>query len=220
MITAKVNGKKVKIETSYDELSFDKYLKLLSAKDDPAELISVLIDIPADTIRKAAMPGLENVIRAIQFMKTPAAIDEHPTKLGEWTLPEDITFETVGQYETMIRKTNEAVKMDDLIEQTKMLANYAAIYCQPLNGEEYDDEKAEWLVPKIMQMPCLEVMSAGNFFHAKCLSMQSGLSMSYLRKNIPMRKSRPGLKRLARRSGFTRLWTILRAMWDKMTKRS
>lgn len=219
MLKANVNGKPVEIETSWGELSFEKYIKLIGAKDDNAELLSILLDVPAETIRKGKIVGLERVLKGISFMRQTALIDEHPTKLGDWELPQDITFESVAQYETMRKKINEAVKTDDVKEQNIMLAHYAAIYCQPLGGEEFDDEKAAWLVPKIMKMPCLEVMSAGNFFQAKCLSIQSGLPMNYLRKNIPMKRNRRVLKRLARRSGFTRLWTILRAMWDKMRKR-
>jgi hypothetical protein len=219
MLKAIVNGKKVQIETSWEELSFEKYLKLIEAKDDNAELLSILLDVPAETIRKGKITGLEKVLKGISFMRQSALIDENPTKLGEWILPKDITFESVGQYETMRTKINESIKMDDLKKQNEMLAHYAAIYCQPLNGEEFDSEKAEWLVPAIMKLPCLEVMSAGNFFQAKCLSIQSGLPMNYLRKNIPMKRNRPVLNALARRSGFTRLWTILRAMWEKVTRR-
>jgi len=219
MIKATVNGKKVQIETSWEELSFEKYLKLLSVKDDKAELLSVLLDMPSEDIKKGRIIGLEGILRAVSFMKTTALIDEKPTKLGDWKIPQDITFESVEQYETMRQKITEAAKLDNLTKQTEMIAHYVSIYCQPLDGESFDPEKAEWLVPKIMKMPCMEVMSCGSFFQAKWLSLESGLPMNYLRKSIPMKKSRPVLNAFLRHSGFTRLSTILRAMWAKMTSR-
>ena len=100
--------------------------------------------------------------------------------------------------------------------QNEMLAMYAAIYCV----REFDEEKAKYLAKQYLDAPCLEVMSAGTFFHASILSLETGLTMNYLRRNIPMKKSKPGLKALMKRLGFTRPSIMWRAMWDTMTKKS
>lgn len=208
MLKAKINGKPIEIETSWEEIKFGKFLKLLDARDDYNYIISILLDTPLEEVKKAKFVGLDAIIKSIQFLKKPAEVDEFPTKLGHWTIPKDITFETVEQFETMRTKIFEAAKSDDMAVQTKYLAHYAAIYCQPLDGEDFDAEKAEWLVPKMMELPCLEVMGAGSFFMAKWLSIQSGLSMSFLRRNIPMKRSRLASRIWQKISGFMQRLTM------------
>lgn len=219
MLKVKVNGSPVEIETEWGELKFSKFLKLLTAKDDYNELIGILLDMPADDVKKARILGLENILNAMRFMKTPAQVDPFPKKVGEFTIPQDLRFESVEQFETLKKAINKAAAMDNLTEQTKQLAFYAAIYCQPLNGDDFDEEKAQWLADLFMDYPCTEVMAAGNFFMTKCLSLTSGLPMSYLRKNLPMKKSRLDFSGFLRRSGFTRLWTISLAIWASLTKK-
>ena len=217
MIKAKVNGTQTEIETSWDELSFRKYLKLLNSQSNYTQIIAILLNLPEKDVERANFVGLDSVIQAIKFLQAPPAIDPIPKKLGDYTLPKDITFHSVGQFETLKQEITEATKMDNLHDQTKKLAMYAAIYCQPLNGEEFDKEKAEWLAEKFLDYPCLEVMGAGNFFMARCLSLTSGLPMSYLRKNTLLKTNR--FHGLLRRSGFTRFSTMLRVMWEVMTKK-
>lgn len=219
MIKAKVNGEPVEIETEWAELKFSKFLKLLTAKDDYNEVIGILLNLPPDQVGKAKIIGLDKVLEGIRFMKTPAKVDPVPTQVGEYKIPNDIRFESVAQFETLKKAINKAAGMDNLTEQTKQLAMYAAIYCQPLKDGDFDDEKATWLAERFLDYPCLEVMSAGNFFMAKCLSLTSGLPMSYLRKNTPLKRKVLDFAPFLRRLGFTRLWTISRAIWASLTKK-
>lgn len=219
MLKVKVNGSPVEIETSWDELKFSKFLQMLTAKDDYNQVIGILLNLPPQDVAKARIDGLEQVLEKIRFMRTSAEVDPVPKKVGEFKIPEDIRFHSVAQFEVLKKEINKAAAMDNLTDQTKQLAKYAAIYCQPLNGDEFDEEKAGWLAEQFLDYPCLEVMSAGNFFMAKCLSLTSGLPMSYLRKNTPLKKSRLDLQSFLRRSGFTRLWTISHAIWASLTKK-
>jgi hypothetical protein len=219
MIKAKVNGTPVEIETSWEEVSFGKFLQLLEAKDDYYQIIAILLKLPLEDVRKAEISGLENVIQAINFLKTPCAIDEQPTKVGAFELPKDITFHSIEQFETLRQEIVKAAGKDNLNEQTKALAMYAAIYCQPLRGDAFDPEKAEYLSHSFMDYPCMEVMAAGSFFMARCLSLTSGLPMSYLRKNTVLKKKPRALDGFLRRSGFTRLSTISRAIWASLTRK-
>lgn len=219
MIKAKVNGEPIQIETCWEEVKFGKFLQLLTAKDDYYQIISILINRPVEEVKKANIQGLEGVLTAINFLKTPPAVDETPEKVGEYVIPKDITFQSVSQFETLRGEIMKAAKADNLTDQTKALAMYAAIYCQPLMGDEFDAEKAEYLSHKFMDYPCLEVMSAGSFFMAKCLSLTSGLPMSYLRKNTLLKKKRLDFGKFLRRSGFTRLSTISRVIWASLTKK-
>ena len=222
MIKAKVNGRQVSIETSWEELTFGKYLKFVNAKNDYNAFIGILLDLDPETVAKAKWEGLDGVLQSIQFLNTQKVeIDPVPTKVGDIKLPKDIAFETTEQFETLRQQVLKVNGEDsDLVAKTKALAMYCAIYCQPIkDNAPFDYEKAQWLAEEMMNYPCLEVMSAGNFFMAKCLSLTSGLPMSYLRKNTPLKRKRLDFAGLARRSGFTRLWTISRGIWASLTKK-
>jgi len=226
MIEAKVNGKQVSIETSYEELSFRKYLKLVEGgiknpglQISLSHILSIFLDMPQETIKKAKFMGLEPVERALSFIYKEVDIEEFPTKVGPFAIPKDIRNESVAQSETMAKYINEAAKMDNPVDQVKQMAMYCAIYCQPLRDGEFDEEKAQWLVEEIMDCSCVEVMSAGVFFTVKFTSSKRNLEMNYLyRKFLPKRRRR-GLASFLRRSGFTRLSTISRAIWASLTRK-
>lgn len=215
MIKATINGNTVEFPTSWEEVKFGQYLKLITAKTD-TETMCAFLDLDQETIRKATFKGLEMVKSRMNFLKEPPLIDEKPTKLLDYIFPQDITFESVERMETLSKYAQEAARSEDIFIQNEMLAMYAAIYCV----REFDEEKAKYLAKQYLDAPCLEVMSAGTFFHASILSLETGLTMNYLRRNIPMKKSKPGLKALMKRLGFTRPSIMWRAMWDTMTKKS
>lgn len=218
MIKAQVNGKEVKIPQNWDEVTFGQFLHLIEAKDY-SQILSVVLDMDPDLVNRAQFVGLRHVIEALKFVQTQAPVEQYPKKIGTFEIPQDISFHSVGQFEAL---RNEIVKAQamDLQGQTKALAVYAGIYCQPQNGDEFDIEKAYYLSESFMKYPCTEVMSAGSFFRDSLLSTTSGLPLSYLRKSLAKRRSTRGWETFLRRSGFTRLWTILRVMWERMTKKS
>jgi hypothetical protein len=219
MIKAKVNGKAVEIPTSWEEVKFGKFLRLIDAKDDYYKILSVLLELPEEEIKTAEFIGLDDVIRSIQFLKVPAQLDPFPKKLGDFEIPKDVTFHSVEQFETLRGELMKAANSTEIVEQTKALAMYAAIYCQPMRGDAFDQEKARWLAERFMDYSCVEVMSAGSFFQVKCLSLISGLPMSYLRKNIPLKKKRLDFAGFLKRSGFTRLSTTLRGIWVALMRK-
>lgn len=197
MIKAKINGKKVEIETSWDEMPWGKFLELVEAKDDYQQVLAILLQQPVEDIRKAKFEGLDKVITALKFLQEPAKIYDKPVKLGSFVFPQDISMESIEKFECL-RKYIKETQGKSVREQTKALGMYAAIYC--LEGE-FDEEKAKYLSEEYLSYPCLEVMSAGSFFMAKALSMQSGFPMNSLRRNILMKKSRPGFVTLMKRLG-------------------
>lgn len=226
MIKAKVNGNPVQIETSWEELSFRKYLKLVergigadSFQVKQSDVLSVMLDLPADVIQKADFQGLDRVLKALNFLYSMPSIEEYPKKLGEYSIPQDITHHSVEQFETMERHINKAAGQQDMVEKVRPLAMYCAIYCQPMLGDQFDEEKAQYLSEKIMDYPCEEVMSAGTFFTLKFVSTKRGLPMNYLYRNIPLRKRRRVFERLMRFLGSTRLWITLRVIWGLLTRK-
>lgn len=226
MIKAKVNGNQIQIETSWEELSFRKYIKLLERgigadnfQVKQSDVLSVMLDLPPETIKTAQFDGLDPVISALAFLYTIPKVEEYPKKLGDYVIPQDITHKSVEQFETMEKYINEAAKQESMVEKVKPLALYCAIYCQPLNGDYFDEEKAVWLSEKIMDYPCQEVMSVGTFFTLKFVSIKKGLPMNYLYRTIPLRKKQPVLSGLMRRLASTRHLITSRAIWDVVIRR-
>lgn len=215
MIKIKVNGKPHEIPEKWEEVPFGMFLKLVEADQDYSAILSVLLGIDPAVLKKAHIQGLDLIISRLSFMKAQPEIEPNPIKLGAFEFPKDIAFETVEQFEDTRREIAN-VQDKDLKTQTEALATYAAIYCQ----NPYDSEKAQYLSKSFYSLPCTEVMAAGSFFQAKCLSMQSGLSMNYLRKNIRLKRNKAGSRNWVRYSVFTPLLTGLRVMWERMTKKS
>lgn len=228
MIKAKVDGRPVEIETSYSELTFGKYIKIteMGLRGDKVEvkrsdILAVMLGIPVETVRKAKFSGLDPVLKALSFVfDTTPRIEEFPTRVGEYKIPKDITNYSVEQFETMAKYAQNAAKPEvSIIDKLKMNAMYCAIYCQPLNGEDFDEEKAQWLAEKFLSYPCEEVMSAGLFFMLNYRSLKENLPMSYLYRNIPLKRKRPGLDAFLRRSGFTALSTRWQGIWGAVTRK-
>ncbi|HRG79448.1 MAG TPA: hypothetical protein PL167_07545 [Cyclobacteriaceae bacterium] len=214
MIKIKINGKPHELPEKWEEVDFKTFVKLVKADQDYVSILSILLGIETNELRKAKIQGLDLIISRLNFMTKQPEIDPKPIKLGTFEFPKDIAYETVEQFEDTRREIAK-VQDQDLTTQTEAMAVYAAIYCQ----KPYDSEQAQYLSKSFYSLPCTEVMAAGSFFQAKCLSMQSGLSMNYLRKNIRLKKNRPVFASWAKRSVFTPLLTGLLVMWERMTKK-
>lgn len=216
MIKIKVNGMPRQIPENWNEVTFKQFVGLIEAKSEPSLVIPILLDMSPQDIAGKRIEGLEWVIEKTQFLRNVPAIDEIPLKLGDYSFPKDVGFETIEQFEAVKQEIQRLASTKNLVEQTKALAYYAAVYLQGQEG--FDNDKARALAEKFMSYPCLEVMAAGSFFQAKCLKLTTGLSMTYLRQNTLLKKKRPGLNRLMRRLVSTLHWIVSPAMWVRTTK--
>lgn len=200
MINIKINDKPYKLETCWEEVSFGKFIRLLDAKTTK-DILHALLDIPKEELDNARIDGLETILRHVQYLKKEPAIYENPDRLGPFEIPKEIGFETLEQYEETRNELARVSKLPitELVQHNRSLALYAAIYLQ----KPFDIDRARELAKSFDNHSCLEVMSVGNFMQAKCLSMESNYTMSYLRKNTLMKRKRPGLDRFMRRLGFT-----------------
>lgn len=197
----KIDGKPCDIPTCWDEVSFRKFVSL-TGKSDEAELISIMTDLPVSQVRGAKIEGLDLMLQSLKFLSKTPLIDEEPINVGGYVIPKNVGFETIEQFEDSKQIINSSMKDEDPTKQVEALATLAAIYCAGVN-EKYDSDKALALAEKFKELPCLEVLSVGSFFHVKFLSIHSGLTTTYLRRKLLFRKKRPGLARFLRRLGFT-----------------
>lgn len=194
---------------NWDEVSFKTSLKLIDWANSTensyklitkAEAIRRILDIPPG----AKVEGMEVLYRAASFLDKPAELDELPQKLGPYTIPQDVTAETAEQFEDISNQIQKAYDSKDLLVAYEAVLLYAAIYLQPLwYATAYDSEQARLLAKILTDYPCTEVMSAGSFFQARFLNTASGLSMNYLRRSLPLKKKRRGLRSLIKRLGHT-----------------
>lgn len=221
MLKIRIDGDPHELGTNWDEVPFGKYRGLVDSAGT-LHTLAILIDKPIDYVKGKRIEGLEILIRNLAFLRSTPKIDEIPVKLGTYNIPKDVTFETIEQFEDTRIAINQS-KADGLTlgERTKFLAKIAAIYIQPAwDGGPYDSQRADVVADKLDAFPCLEVLGLGNFFQAKCIHLSSDLSMNYLRKNIPMKKKRPGFLKLVASLDFTRLWTRSRDTSSNVIKAS
>lgn len=220
MITIKANGKKYEYPTQWDDLNFKTFLLLIDFNLKKIDAIRIILEEigiylkPGDKIE-----GLETIMASSVFLDVSPVIDSQPERLGDFYFPKDISFETIEQFEDVRAEIERISKIENnLREQSEALAFYAAVYCQG-QKEPYDSEKARFLSKSFLELPCLEVMAAGSFFQSKCLSMQSGKPMSFLRQNILMKKNRQGLGKFRRCLVSMERWIQLHVMSENRTKR-
>lgn len=211
----------VKAETipyEWRGVTFGKFKQICQNATDEIYILSLFVGVEPDVLRKAKVENFEVLMARLKFLYHPPIWDETPRKLGDITMPKDITFESTGQFEDMravfkLDKTQvDEVTQNPLLEYVQF-AKIAAIYYQPLL-EKADYKGLTYVTDCIMDeldtLSCVEVVSLGRFFYAKLVSLSSGIPMSYLTANIPLKKKRRGFESLMRSLTSTRLYRSLR----------
>lgn len=207
-IPIKANGKPIDYPTSWDQVKFKTFVKLINkTKIESIRIILEDLGVPAS---QAQIEGLPLIMFKSQFLDKPTEINQKPTRIGKYTVPSNIETETWDQYDRMGSLIRE-VRQKSTEDQIEALAYYAAIYVQG-HKEPFDPEKANYLAGEFMNFPCLEVLSAGTFFQIRFLSMESGLTMNSLYKTILVTKKKQGLKRFLKRLEATVQRTASRDM--------
>lgn len=169
-ISINLNGEETKkqLPTSWNDLSFKDFVGLIDLTGNDADTIAFFTGVDKDTILKAKIEGLENILFHLEFLKEPPVFDKAPKLFLGAEIPEDITFKSLAPYVDCknILSTANGVK-----EFTEAYAKYCAIYVQAIKAdwENYDYDKAMELVPEVMNQPASEVVGLGSFFIPKLL---------------------------------------------------
>lgn len=200
-----LNGKPIEITDSWEKMTFAQYLRLLKAKDDTIEIISIITGIENEVLRKAKIGGLPKLMFLARFMQQPPKFPEKPTKIGKYKLPLnskgifDIQLESLAQFEDMRHVMNNL--KEGVHAHTEAYATYCALYLQKIRDEEYDSDKAFKMVPELMEYPASDIISAGGFFFVRLQNLSTGIL-----NNSPTTKRdrrKPIGKRSKRNSGHT-----------------
>lgn len=216
MLSVLINSKKINIPIAWEEVTWGQYLQLIEPKNI-IEVLSIFTEIPKETLYKSKITGLEPVLVALKFIQQGMDIPEHPTRLGKYELPQDITLKTIEQYQLLQREIEKSTEASDLVGKIRFVANFAAIYCQGLD-EEFDYDKSLALAKEFDNYSCIEVLAAGTFFLNKLISIDKNLPMSYLLTLTRWKNLKQDSKNSIRLLVFTRPWIRLRGMLTRMMR--
>lgn len=197
MIDFKLNGKKVQIPSSWDEVTAAQYLQLLDLKEDYLQAVSIFSGIDYETFKKATVIGLEKVIHTLSFIKNGPDLSKIVDKVGGYDVPKNIQFEILAQFEDT-RAILQNCK--GIIEVTKAYPKIVAIYLQKIRDKEYDYTKAQQMVDEVLTMPAKEVITVGAFFYVKLMSLLRGTPATSPLTTPSPKKSKQGLRKSVKRS--------------------
>lgn len=186
----------------WEKVSFAQYLELSkhSRDNDVIRTISILLNVPYDTVKKAKITNLEYVIRRLSFVNVLPQWIDTPTEINGIAIPKDVTWESTEQFEEMRKAI--VFKDDDAILES--YAKIVAIYYQPVaTNSEFDFRKAFDMIDEIKKFSCVEVVSVGHFFATKVLASLQNIPQTFLSLGTLTRKRKLDLKGLMKRLSFT-----------------
>lgn len=194
MIQFKINGKKASVPSEWDDLKFGDYCEIIKINGDPLKLVSSFSGTDYETLKKATIVGLEEVLIALSFLKTTVQVPIRVDEIGGYKLPVNktggynIQYESLAQFEDMraiMLKTTS-----DPYEYTLSLAKYVAIYLQKIRDGEYDHIKAMEMVEEVNGMQATKVLALGSFFLLKLVNLLNGIVPSSRPINQSQKKSK------------------------------
>lgn len=190
MINFKLNGKKIQVASSWDDVTYGQYLQIIKIKDDLLKLVSICSGTDYEILKTANISGLESVIEAMSFVKSPPVFPESITEIGGYSIHKNfnIQFESLAQFEDM-----RSIMMAKSEEKNKVhedLGMYVLLYLQKIRDKEYDFEKAKAMREEVLNMPALKVLALGGFFLLKLVSLSNGIKANSQATNPNPKKSK------------------------------
>jgi hypothetical protein len=203
-----LNGVSVtkEIPTSWDQVTFRQLLDL--TETDELKALSTFTGIDGETLRKAQITGLADLLTALSFIQRPVApamiCKEIHTKEQTFAVPLDLGFESFGQYIDIKEALDELEKIIDKekkgMETLKLFPKLCAIY----TVKPYDFKAAEERIEDFFNAPCTEVMAVGNFILMKLIALRSTIESNYQKQAATrMQKFRLALKAWWINTAFT-----------------
>jgi hypothetical protein len=184
------------IPTSWDEVTYRQFLEMYDCGEDYAKLISLFTGIEVEKLRKAKIFNFDKVLEILQFLSTKPA-DAVPPKILKYTIPKNLEFETIGQFEDL-KKEIENSKSLSPFEQMQRYPLYCATYACSQEFGEYDWRHAERIAPYFLNAPALEVLAVGNFTLVKLIGLKFSIKTDFQRPLTPLQR-----------------WTLVFRLWVK-----
>lgn len=197
MIQFKLNGKKIQIPSSWDEVTTAQYLQLLELNEDYLQAVSIFSGVDYETFKKSVVIGLDDLIKTLSFIKNGPDLSKIADKVGGYDVPKNVQFETLAQFEDMRAIIQ---KCKGVMEVTKAYPQMVAIYLQKIRDKEYDYTKSQLMVDEVLAMPAKEVITVGAFFYVKLTSLLRGTQTTSPPTTQSPKKSKQGLRKSVKRS--------------------
>jgi hypothetical protein len=186
-VTATLNGVKItkQLPVRYSELGFKKYVELAFSKDDPIKVLSILLDQGEETLKKAKIYNLEEVLSLMSFLRKPIEL-RVPKEILGYKIPKDLKFESMNRYadlQHIAGSFGKELTKESLLQYAEMVA----IYAMP-NYEDASEQEKQDFIEQFYNAPCEEVMAVGNFTLMKLTELRMNIGNGY--RNRATLKSR------------------------------
>lgn len=190
MIVFKLSGSKFSCPTRWEDVSFIQYVALLRLPNSLVHYIALFSGMDVAVLQNATIINLESLSIALSFLTITPHFDR--TKMvGNVILPQDVTLQSVGQFEDLRallqkyphNKDGEALT----IEQNELFCDLCltacSIYVQKVKDGKYDYTKVEAVKEELKSASCAEVIGTGAFFLFRPMNI-SPPSMSRYQKSV------------------------------------
>lgn len=180
-ITMTMNGITVhkEIPTSWAGVTFEEFIKLAKCQT-VTDKLSVFTGIEVETLKKAKINNLYQIIGLLSFTETKPEVSKIPEAIAGYRMPSNIETDEIGRFEDLkiesakIKKIPEDVEisreeLNEILESVNAYAMFCAIYAT----EPYDYKEAEKLKDVFMKAPCEEVVAIGNFTLLKLIELNN-----------------------------------------------
>jgi hypothetical protein len=196
--TLNYNGetREIDIPTKWLDVKFRHFAPLVEAgvltpntEIDWLKVFSVFTGLTTEELESVTWANLDALLIGLTFLHSPLPTDIPKTVLG-YTIPEDIGFETVGQYKYLREDVQNSADMTP-IEQLSRYPLYVAVYACAQKHGEFSWQKCEAMADEFLDAPAPEVLATANFTLLKLI----GLS-KHIEPGSPQQPTR--LKRMKR----------------------
>lgn len=199
-ITASLNGVKTTkdIPTHWGSVTFKQFIDLSIIGADDLGILSYFFGIDRETLRKAKINNLDDVIHAVQFLRNEIDFKNVPSEILGYEIPKNLEFESVAQYEDIkaeIAKHKDGKEIDIIKLYPLFVATYAM---KPYDGLKVDDFSQQF-----WQAPCGEVLAIGNFTLMKLSGLKRPSRITRLLGVIAKTKSMQAIRNWLRNLAFT-----------------
>ncbi len=195
------------LPTKWEEVTLDQYLKFIKQYIDTNyfNLISIFSGIPQKTLQKLDPDAEPMINQALSFLNEGGLdIESLPVpdtlifRENEIKIPKDLAFKCLGQKLSCdnhiigLMTDTSSIEKPDLVTAFPFIT---AIYLHPLiSDEDYDEEKAEELIPEILNLPVESIYPIASFFLRNSIDLMTSGHKLGRRQHRQMKKGRVRIK--------------------------
>jgi hypothetical protein len=187
VITFKIQGSKYQLPTTWQDVTYQQYISLLTLPDSLLHQINLFTKIGLDVLFTAELRNLEKISMALSFLNiAPKVVEDKPTRMvGKFTMPKDCTIESLAQFEDLRgllnRRPADIATPENNVQFAELCLEACAIYVQKIKDGKYDSTKVPGVKDELRTESCIEVIQTGGFFLAKPLHTSMNMQLRYQR---------------------------------------